>query len=589
MVTYRPKYGDKVSQMISWGHWFTLFNILLSLALSSRYLFISDWPDTLIGRIYAITSWLGHFSFLAFALYLLIVFPLTFVVMSQRLLRFLSAALGTAGLTLLLFDIGIYEQFRLHLNPVVWDLVVNPEQGEMARRWQFIFIAIPVIFLIEMLFGTWSWQKLRSLNRQKFGKPVAVVFITAFITSHIMYIWADANFYRPVTMQRYNLPVSYPMTARKFLERHGLLDSTSYEQQLLLHGDPTAQGVEYPINKLTYADNGSGYNLLLITLTSLSRDDIDKAMPNLNRFAEESTQFTQHYSSEINPERAQFGLYYGISGTYYDGILNGRIPSALMTALSAQNYQSGFFSTENFASPLFRYALLADYSLPPLRDGQDNSGTAGASADVADRWSLWLKQTRKDQPWFALINLSTPLPDGHSAPDMTDIDNTLGTLIQDIRARGEWDKTVIVITAGAGDSMAKLQDNWVTDGKFNRDQLRVPLIIHWPDTPAQTISKLTAHPDIMATLMQRLLHVSNPPGEYTQGDDLFTTTRRKPRIFTGDNSNLVIIKPDSASLLTAQGKYQRFDENNEKIRNAKPDMAELLQVLTEQKRFIDTH
>ena len=65
---------------------------------------------------------------------------------------------------------------------------------------------------------------------------------------------------------------------------------------------------------------------------------------------------------------------------------------------------------------------------------------------------------------------------------MTDIDNTLGTLIQDIRARGEWDKTVIVITAGAGDSMTKLQDNWVTDGKFNRDQLRVPLIIHWPDT-----------------------------------------------------------------------------------------------------------
>ena len=51
----------------------------------------------------------------------------------------------------------------------------------------------------------------------------------------------------------------------------------------------------------------------------------------------------------------------------------------------------------------------------------------------------------------------------------------------------------------------------------------------------------------------------------------------------------MIIKPDSASLLTAQGKYQRFDENNEKIRNAKPDMAELLQVLTEQKRFIDTH
>ncbi|MEG0279925.1 MAG: LPS biosynthesis-modulating metalloenzyme YejM [Morganella sp. (in: enterobacteria)] len=585
MVTYRPKYGDKVSQMISWGHWFTLFNILLSLALSSRYLFISDWPGTLTGRIYAISSWLGHFSFLAFALYLLIIFPLTFVVMSQRLLRFLSAAIGTAGLTLLLFDIGIYEQFRLHLNPVVWDLVINPVQGEMARRWQFIFIAIPVIFLIEMLFGTWSWQKLRSLNRQKFGKPVAVIFITAFITSHIMYIWADANFYRPVTMQRYNLPVSYPMTARKFLERHGLIDTSSYEQQLLLHGDPTAQGVEYPVNKLSYADNGSGYNLLLITLSYLDQDDISKSMPKLAHFAQESTQFARHYSSEIDPEKAQFGLYYGISGSYYDGILNGRVPSALMSALSAQNYQIGFFSTENFTSPLYRYALLADYSLPPLRDSGEATEKNSSIADVADRWSTWLKQTRPGQPWFALVNLSSPVP---LNSDMTDIDDALGILIQDIRARGEWDKTVIIITAGANDDVNELKSTWVTDGKFNRGQLRVPLLIHWPETPAQVISKLTAHPDIMATLMQRLLHVSNPQSEYTQGEDLFSPARRKPWIFTGDNNHLVIIKPDSASVLTSQGKYQRFDENNETIKHAKPDMAELLQVLTEQKRFIDT-
>ncbi|XPE44711.1 DUF3413 domain-containing protein [Shigella flexneri] len=31
----------------------------------------------------------------------------------------------------------------------------------------------------------------------------------AFIASHVVYIWADANFYRPITMQRANLPLSY--------------------------------------------------------------------------------------------------------------------------------------------------------------------------------------------------------------------------------------------------------------------------------------------------------------------------------------------------------------------------------------------
>ncbi|MDG4870144.1 DUF3413 domain-containing protein, partial [Guyparkeria sp. 1SP6A2] len=88
--------------------------------------------------------------------------------------------------------------------------------------------------------------KLRSLNRQRFGKPLAVLFISAFFASHLIYIWADANFYRPITMQRANLPLSYPMTARKFLEKHGLLDSQEYERRLVQQGNPEAVAVEYP-------------------------------------------------------------------------------------------------------------------------------------------------------------------------------------------------------------------------------------------------------------------------------------------------------------------------------------------------------
>ena len=100
MVTHRQRYREKVSQMVSWGHWFALFNILLSLVIGSRYLFIADWPTTLAGRIYSYVSIIGHFSFLVFATYLLILFPLTFIVGSQRLMRFLSVILATAGMTL---------------------------------------------------------------------------------------------------------------------------------------------------------------------------------------------------------------------------------------------------------------------------------------------------------------------------------------------------------------------------------------------------------------------------------------------------------------------------------------------------------
>lgn len=38
MVTLRQPYREKVSQMVSWGHWFALFNMLLAMVLGSRYL-----------------------------------------------------------------------------------------------------------------------------------------------------------------------------------------------------------------------------------------------------------------------------------------------------------------------------------------------------------------------------------------------------------------------------------------------------------------------------------------------------------------------------------------------------------------------
>ena len=118
MVTNRQRYREKVSQMVSGGPWFALFNSLLAMVIGCRYLFVADWPTTLIGRIYSWMSVVGHFSFLVFATYLLILFPLTFIVMSQRLMRFLSAILATAGMTLLLIDRELFTRLHQQLNPI---------------------------------------------------------------------------------------------------------------------------------------------------------------------------------------------------------------------------------------------------------------------------------------------------------------------------------------------------------------------------------------------------------------------------------------------------------------------------------------
>ncbi|HDG1669125.1 TPA: LPS biosynthesis-modulating metalloenzyme YejM [Kluyvera ascorbata] len=582
MVTHRQPYREKVSQMVSWGHWFALFNMLLAMVLGSRYLFVADWPTTLTGRVFSYISLVGHFSFLVFSAYLLILFPLTFIVMSQRLMRFLSAILATAGMTLLLIDSEVFTRFHLHLNPVVWELVINPDQNETARDWQLMFISVPVILLVEMLFATWSWQKLRSLTRRRhYARPVAWFFFASFIASHVMYIWADANFYRPVTMQRANLPLSYPMTARRFLEKHGLLDAQDYQRRLVEQGDPEAVTVQYPLSDLRYRDMGVGKNVLLITVDGLNYSRFEQQMPSLARFAGENVNFTQHMSAGNTADNGIFGLFYGISPSYMDGVLSARIPAALISALNQQGYQLGLFSSDGFTSPIYRQALLSDFSLPPGKSQND--------AQTANQWTNWLKNNAQDENrWFSWVSFNGTTINNAQANDRqyaraaADVDTQIAKVLDALRDSGKLDDTVVIITAGHGVPLSDENSTF----NWSRAQLQVPLVIHWPGTPAQRIDLLTDHKDIMTTLMQRLLHVSTPANEYSQGQDLFSATRRHNWVTSADNDTLAITTPSITVVLSHNGHYKTWNAAGEKEQDQKAQLSLLLQVLTDEKRFI---
>lgn len=584
MVTHRQRYREKVSQMVSWGHWFALFNILLSLVIGSRYLFIADWPTTLAGRIYSYVSIIGHFSFLVFATYLLILFPLTFIVGSQRLMRFLSVILATAGMTLLLIDSEVFTRFHLHLNPIVWQLVINPDENEMARDWQLMFISVPVILLLELVFATWSWQKLRSLTRRRrFARPLAASLFIAFIASHVVYIWADANFYRPITMQRANLPLSYPMTARRFLEKHGLLDAQEYQRRLIEQGNPDAVSVQYPLSELRYRDMGTGQNVLLITVDGLNYSRFEKQMPALAGFAEQNISFTRHMSSGNTTDNGIFGLFYGISPSYMDGILSTRTPAALITALNQQGYQLGLFSSDGFTSPLYRQALLSDFSMPSVRTQSDEQ--------TATQWINWLgRYAQEDNRWFSWVSFNgTNIDDSNQqafarkySRAAGNVDDQINRVLNALRDSGKLGNTVVIITAGRGIPLSEEEETF----DWSHGHLQVPLVIHWPGTPAQRINALTDHTDLMTTLMQRLLHVSTPASEYSQGQDLFNPQRRHYWVTAADNDTLAITTPKKTLVLNNNGKYRTYNLRGERVKDEKPQLSLLLQVLTDEKRFI---
>jgi uncharacterized protein len=218
---------------------------------------------------------------------------------------------------------------------------------------------------------------------------------------------------------------------------------------------------------------------------------------------------------------------------------------------------------------------------------------------TTQQWQRWLADQNSNAPWFSYINFRGAEPvanDKTLAPadfiqryraGAQDVDTQIAQVLNTLKERGVLDKTVVVITAEHG---VEFNDTgkgyWGAGSSFSQQQLQVPLIIHWPGTPAQTINKLTGHNDVMRTLMQRLLHVKTAPNDYSQGEDLFTAQRRNNWVATGDNSLLVITTPTQTLVLDSSGNYRAYDKNDKEIKDEKPQLALLLQVLTDVKRFI---
>lgn len=571
------QYREETSQKISWGHWFAFFNILWAIFIGARYAFIIDWPDTLFGKIYFFISLLGHFSFIVFAFYLLVIFPLSFIVKNHRTFRGLTVILATIGNTLLLVDSEVFLRFNLHLSSLVWNLLVNPENGELSRNWQIFFVPMPLILLVQMLFSRWSWQKLRSLERQKWLKAVGVFFVCTFSATHLIYAWADAYLYRPITMQRSNFPLSYPMTARSFLEKHGFLDKAEYAQRLAQEGRLDALAIDYPKNPLVFAEQQENTNILLITLSSLRHDVIDaEKMPNLTQFAENSTQFINHYSSGNNNNTGLVGLFYGLNGSYTDSLLSNKTPSVLVERLTQQQYLQGVFSSKKVDAGILRRAIY-----PKTKLVAENGNQAAITS--FKRW-LDTAQVQNKPFWgYLSLNIEPNLTQEKYEQQLADIDASLGQLLPEL----DLPNTLVIITAEHGYTFKKLSEKEETN-YFSRDEVQVPMIVHWNGLATGKISKLTSHVDLVPALMKHIFKVKNPIADYAQGRDLFDLTSSVDWVLVSNYRWNVIVQPDGTQYhIDNRGNYEKYDRTYQKMSSERPPLGLFLEAFSQERSFLE--
>ncbi|PSW03607.1 DUF3413 domain-containing protein [Photobacterium lipolyticum] len=616
MVASGNNYKDKVSQLISWGHWFSFFNIIAAMLLGTRYIVQSEWPETLLGQLYLGFSWIGHFGFLVFGFYILILFPASFLIPSQRLMRLFAVLVATIGLTTLLLDTHAYESLELHLSPLVWDLLLSGEKTELNARWQYLFVVVPIIFLLQLILSEWLWRKLRKLTRKHVGVPIATVFGLCFLGSHLLYIWADANLYHPVTMQRSNFPLSYPMTAKSFMEKHGLLDRQDYVKRRAEQGLDESELIRYPIEKLSFNNRGTNQNLLIVMIDSLRSDMVnEETMPYLTAFANQNLNYKNHYSASNDNMTGIFGLFYGLPGGYINSVRSEGSTPILLKTLKERNYDFGLFSGNQFKAPIYYQAIFntkqAEENLATNQSQQPDDQLA-----IAD-WKTWLDSQNSEKPWFSYLELKSVQEfeeGGDYVPQFTPslgnvkinaegvdstlllknsyrnaayyVDELLADIFEELTAKQDLDNTIVIITANHGTEFNETGTNsWGANSNYSQYQLKVPMVIHWPGQPVAEINRPTSHLDVVPTVMESLLNVSSSPKIYSSGVNLFEEHPKRSWILAGDSRDIVVIQQNRTTVVDKYGNYRVYDNNYKLMDEGKPKLSTLMQVMHELKRF----
>ncbi|MEI4549628.1 DUF3413 domain-containing protein [Pseudoalteromonas spongiae] len=316
-LSSQQAFSSKAAKLLSWGHWFTFANILFALIVSSLYLVSDPMPMTFSGKVFLLLNWLGHISFLTFLCFVLTIFPLSLIFPYPRHIRGMAAVIATFTMSLLALDAYVYFQLGYHLSPQVFEQIVSLISDTISTNPSLsLFIAGGIIFVIlffELIASNFTWRHLTELRQKPFRRYISPVFIVAFVASHLLHIWADANVKLDITKQDNVLPLSYPTTAKSLLARYQLVDLDEYKE---------AQNVSFANEKVTYV----APNQPLTCNTNSASAEIlvfdNQAL--LNQYlSDKALNATDNFYQPANKRESLFNLVYGLP-SYYQKVIRAQ-------------------------------------------------------------------------------------------------------------------------------------------------------------------------------------------------------------------------------------------------------------------------
>jgi len=341
MVAFDTKsYSKKLLHLISWSHWFTFFNILAAIALSSYYLFNEAAPTSFLGQAYLVTTWVSHIAFLTFMSFVLVLFPLTLILPNTKFIRTSGSIIFTIGLLLLVLDGFIYSRLGYHLNASSSAQIISL-LSDIAKENSMFFTlsgAIAIIILsFEFIVSNYAWKHLKQLQKTIFARFVIGTLVVSFFFSHFTHIWADANLDYDILRQDTVLPLSYPATAKTLLTKYGLFNIEDYIERKnsplsFSHAIPN-----YPVldTKQCSAGLSTPTNSVILVL-----NEQQVSATQLNQFIRRASATSLHLTNNIDTglnDDAWFNLLYSLPSIYQEEILKQGVKPLLFQGIVQQS------------------------------------------------------------------------------------------------------------------------------------------------------------------------------------------------------------------------------------------------------------
>ncbi len=581
------------------GRFFSMITLIL-LIIGVRYLTSYSFPDEPIAVFYAFAAYISQIALFGFLPWIVLIIPLSLLLPKRQLITPVSVLLASALIAVLLLDTLLFAENRFHLSLLSISILG-------IKTWGFGL----VYFFIALIFTS----KLAAFSEKPLPKPLSVLtarilpplFILLLLATHFIHAVADARYYSPVTRFTTQLPLFYPTTARRFMIKHGFADIDAARGSRNLEAmQSSSQGaLAYPLNPLTYQSSEREYDFLLIIFDGLRADLLnEKNMPNLNKFSQKSMKYLNHYSGGNSTRMGVFSLFYGLPSTYWQDFVGVQEPAVMVEEFKTSGYKLGLFGSHTFDNPasLDRTAFSNIENLRMTTEG--DFAPYQKDSIITDEWIDWLSAVDSSDDFFGFLFYDNPIAKSISDEEKSllkgnrkakdravyeravwNSDSLAGVVLADLEKSGRLENTVVIIT---GDHGEEFDDNGLGFNghgtAYSTYQTKVPLIVRIPGMEPAVIEKRTSHADLVATVMEEVLHCENPSSDYCSGNSIFSDKEWEWMI-TGSYYNYAILEPNQVTISYPGGYFEVRDNNYKVISNKNLHKKKLQDALAEMSRF----